>query len=76
MAAADSRRRRWSAEAAALSASGERTQIFVGNDTIMKLADTDIGFTDFHVGDRITISGTPKGGKGDVDAVTITRSFQ
>ena len=50
-------------------------KVFVGKDTIMKLANTDIGFTDFHVGDRITISGTPKGGKGDLDAVTITRSF-
>jgi hypothetical protein len=51
-------------------------KVFVGKDTIMKLANTDIGFTDFHVGDRITISGTPKGSKGDIDALTITRSFQ
>ena len=51
-------------------------KIFVGKDTIMKLAETDIGFTDLHVGDRITVSGTPKGSKGDLDAATITRNFQ
>jgi len=43
---------------------------------LVTIANTDIGFTDFHVGDRVTISGTPKGSKGDVDAVTITRNFQ
>jgi hypothetical protein len=51
-------------------------KIFVGKDTIMKLANTDIGFTDLHIGDRITVSGTPKGSKGDIDAATITRDFQ
>ena len=51
-------------------------KVFVSKDTVMKLAETNIDFTDLHVGDRIIISGTPKGSKGDVDATSITRTFQ
>src|SRR5262249_28081712 len=51
-------------------------RVFVGKNTIMKLAETDMEFTDLHVGDRITFSGTPKGSKGDINAATITRNFQ
>lgn len=48
-------------------------KVFVSKDTVLKLAETNIDFTDLHVGDHITVSGTPKG--HDVDAVTITRDF-
>ena len=51
-------------------------KVFVTKDTVMKLADTNIDFSDLHVGDRATISGFPKGGKGDVEAATIIRTFQ
>ena len=33
-------------------------------------------FSDIHVGDRIIIAGTPKGGGGDLEATTVTRKFQ
>ena len=48
-------------------------KIFVSKDTALKFAGANIDFTDLHVGDRITISGTPKGSKGDLDATSITR---
>jgi hypothetical protein len=50
-------------------------KVFVTKDTVMKLADTTIDFSDLHVGDRVTISGFPKGSK-DLEASTITRNFQ
>jgi hypothetical protein len=51
-------------------------KVFITKDTVMKLAETNIEFSDLHVGDRVTISGFPKGSKGDVEAATITRTFQ
>jgi len=51
-------------------------KVFITKDTVMKLAETNIEFSDLHVGDRVTVSGFPKGSKGDVEAATITRSFQ
>jgi hypothetical protein len=50
-------------------------KIWVTKDTVLKLADTDIEFKDLHVGDRVTVSGFPKGNK-DLEARTITRNFQ
>src|SRR5262245_20527622 len=50
-------------------------KVFVTKDTVMKLAETNIEFGDLHVGDRVTVSGFPKGSKGDVEAATITRTF-
>jgi hypothetical protein len=48
-------------------------KVFVTKDTTYKFAGADIDFNDLHVGDRITVSGTPKGSKGDLEAVTVTR---
>jgi len=48
-------------------------KVFVTKDTVMKIAEQHIEFSDLHVGDRITISGTPKG--HDVEAVTISRDL-
>ncbi len=48
-------------------------KVFVTKDTVMQFAGVNIDFTSLHVGDRITVSGTPKGGKGDIDAANITR---
>jgi hypothetical protein len=48
-------------------------KVFVSGDTVYKFAQATIDFSDLHVGDRITVSGTPKGGKGDIDAKTIVR---
>ena len=50
-------------------------KVFVMKDTALKFAGANIDFTDLHVGDRITISGTPKGSKGDLDATSITREY-
>jgi hypothetical protein len=50
-------------------------KVFVTKDTLLKLADTNIEFSDLHVGDHVTVSGFPKGSK-DLEASTITRSFQ
>jgi hypothetical protein len=50
-------------------------KVWVTKDTVMKLADTNIEFKDLHVGDRVTVSGFPKGSK-DLEARTITRNFQ
>jgi hypothetical protein len=49
-------------------------KVFVTKDTALKFAGTDIEFSDLHVGDRIMVSGTPKGSKGDLDATTIERN--
>jgi hypothetical protein len=46
-------------------------KVFVSKDTVLKLADRNIDFTDLHVGNHIIVSGTPKG--NDIEAVTITR---
>ncbi len=51
-------------------------KVFITMDTVLKLAETNIDFSDLHVGDRITVSGTPKGSKGDLQATTVTREFQ
>lgn len=48
-------------------------KVFVTKDTMLKFAGVDIEFTSLHVGDRIAVSGTPKGSKGDLTATTITR---
>jgi hypothetical protein len=48
-------------------------KVFVTKDTALKFAGVDIDFSSFHVGDRIAVSGTPKGSKGDLTATTITR---
>jgi hypothetical protein len=48
-------------------------KVYVVKDTVMKFAGADIEFSDLHVGDRIVVSGTPKGGKGDLNAAVITR---
>jgi hypothetical protein len=50
-------------------------KVWVTKDTVLKLADTNIEFKDLRVGDRVTISGFPKGSK-DLEARTITRNFQ
>jgi len=52
-------------------------KVYVTKDTIIKLANADLSFTDLHVGDRIAVAGTPKkGNNGDLDATTITRDPQ
>jgi hypothetical protein len=48
-------------------------KVYVLKGTTMKFAGVDIDFSQLHVGDHITVSGTPKGGKGDLDASAITR---
>jgi len=48
-------------------------KVFVTKDTTLKFAGVDIDFSSFRVGDRIAVSGTPKGSKGDLTATTITR---
>jgi hypothetical protein len=50
-------------------------KVWVTKDTVLKLADTNIEFKDLRVGDRVTVSGFPKGNK-DLEANTITRNFQ
>jgi len=35
----------------------------------------DMEFSDLHVGDRIVVSGTPKGSNGDLEASAVTRKF-
>ena len=51
-------------------------KVFITKDTIMKLQNIDIDFSDLHVSDRVIVSGTPKGSKGDIEATSITRTFQ
>ena len=50
-------------------------KVWVTKDTVLKLAETNIEFKDLRVGDRVTISGFPKGSK-DLEARTITRNFE
>ena len=50
-------------------------KVFVTNDTVLKLEDMDMQFSDLHVGDRIVVSGYPKGGSGDLEATSVTRKF-
>src|SRR5262249_40040087 len=50
-------------------------KVWVTKDTVLKLAETNLEFKDLRVGDRVTISGFPKGSK-DLEAKTITRNFQ
>jgi hypothetical protein len=52
-------------------------KVYVTENTVMKIQDDiKLDFTDLHVGDRINISGTPKGSKGDLQATTITRDLR
>ena len=50
-------------------------KVYVMKDTVLKLEDQDMVFSDMHVGDRIVVSGTPKGSSNDLEATTITRKF-
>ena len=50
-------------------------KIYVTKDTVLKLEDQDMVFSDMHVGDRIIVQGTPKGSGSDLEATTITRKF-
>lgn len=50
-------------------------KVYVTKDTVLKLEDQDMLFTDMHVGDRIIVAGTPKGSGSDLEATTITRKF-
>ncbi len=50
-------------------------KVFVTKDTVLKLEDMDMQFSDLHVGDRIVVSGYPKGGSGDLEATSVTRKF-
>ena len=51
-------------------------KVFVTKDTLLKIQDITYDFTYLHVGDRIGVSGTPKGSKSDVEATTITRDLR
>jgi hypothetical protein len=49
-------------------------KVYVTKDTVIKLSNADLTFTDLHVGDRIAVAGTPRNGSGgDLEATTITR---
>ena len=49
-------------------------KVYVTKDTVIKLSNADLTFSDLHVGDRIAVAGTPKSGNGgDLEATTITR---
>jgi len=50
-------------------------KVFISKDTVLKLEDMDMEFNDLHVGDRIIVSGTPKGSNGDLEATAVTRKF-
>ncbi len=50
-------------------------KVFVTKDTVLKLEDMNMEFSDLHVGDRIVVSGYPKGGSGDLEATAVTRKF-
>ena len=50
-------------------------KVFVTKDTVLKLEDMDMEFSDLHVGDHIVVSGYPKGGSGDLEATLVTRKF-
>jgi hypothetical protein len=51
-------------------------KIYVTKDTQIKLANAALEFSDLHVGDRISVSGFPKGGGGDLEATAIIRDPQ
>jgi hypothetical protein len=55
------------------SKQAKQYKVFVNKDTVLKLAATNIDFSDLHVGDHIVVSGTPKG--NDIEAVKITRDL-
>jgi hypothetical protein len=48
-------------------------KVFVTNDTVLKLFNATIDFSDLHVSDRIAVSGVQKGKNSDLEATTITR---
>jgi hypothetical protein len=50
-------------------------KVFISKDTVLKLEDMDMEFNDLHVGDRVVVSGTPKGSNGDLEATAVTRKF-
>ena len=50
-------------------------KVFITKDTVLKLEDMDMEFRDLHVGDRVVVSGTPKGSNGDLDGTAVTRKF-
>jgi hypothetical protein len=50
-------------------------KVFISKDTVLKLEDMDMEFNDLHVGDRVVVSGTPKGSNGDLEAAAVTRKF-
>ena len=56
------------------STQAKEYKVYVTKETALKFAGTDIEFSDLHVGDRIMVSGSPKGSKGDLDATTIERN--
>ena len=47
--------------------------MFVLKDTEMTFAQAKIDFDQLHVGDKISVAGTPKGSKGDLEAKRIER---
>jgi len=57
------------------SSNQKEYKIYVTKDTVLKLEDQEMEFKDMHVGDRIIVAGTPKGGGSDLEATTITRKF-
>src|ERR1051326_2725364 len=54
------------------SSNQKEYKIYVTKDTVLKLEDQEMEFKDMHVGDRIIVAGTPKGGGSDLEATTIT----
>jgi len=50
-------------------------KVYVTSDTVLKLEDQDMVFRDMHVGDRIIVSGIPKGSGNDLEATSIKRKF-
>jgi len=50
-------------------------KVYVTSDTVLKLEDQDMVFSDMHVGDRIIVSGIPKGSGNDLEATSIKRKF-
>lgn len=48
-------------------------KVFVLKDTEMTFAQAKIDFDQLHVGDKISVAGTPKGSKGDLEAKRIER---
>ena len=57
------------------SSQSKEYKVYITKDTVLKLEDQSMVFSDMHVGDRIVISGTPKGSGSDLEATTITRKF-